>query len=244
MKKTAAGLAAYAKAQIGMPYWYGTFGLVPTEKLLNDKARQYPNQFSGRRVQTALAQHVGKFPRCFDCIGLIKGYMWTEKSADIAKYNAAQDITAGTMRGRCTEKGQISTLPETPGILVFIATRHVGVYIGGGKVVEAKGFEYGVVETALKKGAWDTWGKCPWLTYPAAISKPAQNALKVNTFSVGDHVKIKPTTQFYETGGVRVPAWVKAKIYTIGRFSTRKNQPCALLKEINTWCDTENLTDF
>ena len=36
-EKTAAGLVAYAKAQKGKPYWYGTFGNTATESLLNSK---------------------------------------------------------------------------------------------------------------------------------------------------------------------------------------------------------------
>lgn len=40
--KTNTGLVAYATAQIGNPYWYGTFGQVATEALLKSKMAQYP----------------------------------------------------------------------------------------------------------------------------------------------------------------------------------------------------------
>ena len=32
-KKTGVGLAAYAKAQLGKPYWWGTFGQTATPQL-------------------------------------------------------------------------------------------------------------------------------------------------------------------------------------------------------------------
>jgi murein L,D-transpeptidase YcbB/YkuD len=54
---------------------------------------------------------------------------------------------------------------------------HVGVYIGGGYVIEAKGFSVGVVKTSLKSRPWKRWGKCPYITYEtkAATKKPTAN---------------------------------------------------------------------
>ena len=42
--KTNTGLVAYAKAQVGTPYWYGTFGQVETEALLKSKIDVYKRQ--------------------------------------------------------------------------------------------------------------------------------------------------------------------------------------------------------
>ena len=64
------------------------------------------------------------------------------------------------------ERGRIYTLPEIPGILVFMPG-HVGIYIGGGRVIVARGFNYGVVETDIKDRPWESWGKCPWIKYPS-----------------------------------------------------------------------------
>ena len=46
MAKTNTGLVAYAKANIGNPYWYGTFGQVGTQALLDSKRRQYPSFYT------------------------------------------------------------------------------------------------------------------------------------------------------------------------------------------------------
>lgn len=52
------------------------------------------------------------------------------------------------MLDKCTVKGSISSMPDIPGILVFLPG-HVGVYIGNGYVIEVKGHAYGVVKTKL-----------------------------------------------------------------------------------------------
>lgn len=46
MAKTNTGLVAYAKANIGNPYWYGTFGQVGTQTLLDSKRKQYPSFYT------------------------------------------------------------------------------------------------------------------------------------------------------------------------------------------------------
>ncbi len=161
MSKTNTGLVTYAKAQLGKPYWYGTFGNTATESLLNAKKSQYPSHYQSERISKYKSQ-LGQ--RVHDCVGLIKGYLWSESATATPKYNSSQDVSANGMLNKCSEKGKIATLPEIPGVLVFM-TGHVGVYIGNGKVIEARGFNYGVVETNLKDRAWTSWGKCPWITY-------------------------------------------------------------------------------
>jgi hypothetical protein len=74
-------------------------------------------------------------------------------------------------------------MPDIEGILVFM-NGHVGVYIGGGYVIEARGFSSGVVKTKLAGRGWTKWGKCPYITYTKATaskpttSKPATSAKK------------------------------------------------------------------
>ena len=74
------------------------------------------------------------------------------------------------MRKHCTAFGAIGTIPEIPGILVFLEG-HVGVYIGDGYVIEAKGHKYGVVKTKLKERPWLYWGKCEWIDYTESVKK-------------------------------------------------------------------------
>ena len=55
-------------------------------------------------------------------------------------------------------------MPDQPGVCVFMSG-HVGVYIGDGYVIEARGHAYGVVKTKLAGRGWVSWGKPDWLVY-------------------------------------------------------------------------------
>ena len=111
------------------------------------------------------------------------GYLWSDTPSSAPVYNAAQDVSANGMYSRCKEKGKINTLPELPGVLVFM-DGHVGVYIGNGYVIEARGFEYGVVKTKLKNRPWVNWGKCPFITYGSTNnpSDPSGSTTTTNNY--------------------------------------------------------------
>ena len=159
MKKTAQGLIEYAKAQLGRPYWYGTFGQGASKALYNQKKNQYPKQYEW--------EYDGETAKVHDCVGLIKGYLWSENSEDMnPPYDPAQDKSANAMYTACKTKGEMATMPEVPGILVFFPG-HVGVYIGDGEVIEARSRRYGVYKTKLAERPWKTWGYCPYVTYGA-----------------------------------------------------------------------------
>ena len=167
--KTAQGLVAYATAQLGLPYWYGTFGNIGTAALYASKEKQYPQYYRWENTPyDNFSSQYGK--RVHDCVGLIKGYLWSDSATATPKYNSSQDVSANGMRNACKEKGDIGTMPDVPGVLVFM-NGHVGVYIGGGYVIEARGHEYGVVKTALKSRPWKWWGKCPWIDYSDSSDK-------------------------------------------------------------------------
>lgn len=160
MEKTAAGLVAYAKAQLGRPYWYGSFGQAASRELYEQKKRQYPSRYEW--------EYDGETAKVHDCAGLVKGYLWSRDPEDKNPvYDPSQDISANQMHTACKTKGEIATMPEVPGTLVFYPG-HLGVYIGSGEVIEARGRRYGVVKTRLESRPWKTWGYCPYITYEAA----------------------------------------------------------------------------
>lgn len=161
MSKTAIGLVEYAKAQLGRPYWYGTFGQKASKELYEQKKDQYPKQYEWNYAPGAAGKKV------HDCVGLIKGYLWCDGPEDTTPtYNKAQDKSANAMFTACKTKGEISTMPEVPGLLVFY-NGHVGVYIGGGEVIECRSRKYGVVKTKLAVRPWTSWGYCPYINYEA-----------------------------------------------------------------------------
>lgn len=229
MAKTNTGLVAYAKANLGNPYWYGTFGQVGTQNLLDSKRNQYPSFYTNARYSEC-KKDIGK--RVHDCVGLIKGYLWSDSSTAAPRYNAAQDVSANGMLSKCTEHGNIGKMPEIPGLLVFM-DGHVGVYEGNGYVIECTvAYGGGVIRTALKSRSWVHWGKCPWITYESTAQPSTAPTAKFNT---GDTVKITGTN--YATGQ-RIPAWVKLRKYTVSKVQDSK----ALLREINSWVYIKDIT--
>lgn len=200
MSKTNIGLVAYAKAQLGKPYWYGTFGQTGTASLLESKARQYPSFYTSARLATARKQY-GK--RVHDCVGLIKGYLWSSSTTATPKYNAAQDVSANRMRSLCKESGKINTLPEIAGVLVFM-DGHVGIYEGNGNVIECTvNFGGGVVRTKLSQRKWVAWGKCPFITYEATkntatATKPATKPVTGSQSAKKD--SFLPTRGYFKKG--------------------------------------------
>lgn len=176
--KTAKGLVEYAKAQLGKPYWYGSFGQLGTKDFYDQKKRQYPGYYKWSYD----ASDAGK--KVHDCVGLIKGYLWCDSPTDnTPTYNSAQDVSANGMYSVCKTKGAIATLPEVPGVLVF-KPGHVGVYIGNGEVIEARGHNYGVVKTKVKDRGWVNWGYCPYIEYLAEEKKTTETTTTANTTNV------------------------------------------------------------
>jgi len=163
MTYTAQGLVTHAKAQLGQIYWYGTFGQAPTLELLEQKRKQYPAYYTKARVANCKNQAGKPGARVFDCAGLVKSYWMMDSPTAKPKYLAQYDKSAAMLKAECGQTCKIAALPEEPGLLVFIGGTHVGIYIGNGRVIEARGFSHGVVETKLKDRAWDTWGRLQWL---------------------------------------------------------------------------------
>ena len=172
MSKTNAGLVEYATAQLGKPYWWGTFGQMASAVLLTQKREQYPDRYGsyGDECKKQYGQKV------HDCVGLIKGYLWCDTPDSEPIYKASQDVAVSGLFMACPENGSIDTMPDIPGVCVFMRDMsHVGVYVGDGYVVEATGHARGVVKTKLAGRGWGLWGKPRWISYEAAAT-PAQPA--------------------------------------------------------------------
>ncbi len=163
MDKTAGGLVAYAEAQLGKPYWYGTFGNTASEALYQQQKRRYPSYYTASDFASQYGQRV------HDCVGLIKGYRWSDSPTAPPRYNASQDVSVSGLYAQCGQTGGIGTLPEEAGVCVFMSDMsHVGVYVGGGYVIEARGHAYGVVRTGLSARGWGRWGKPNWIAYASS----------------------------------------------------------------------------
>lgn len=166
--KTSDDLVKYARNALaeGWVYWYGTTGNPCSEDLLTRKAKQYPDHYTPDRM-AAYRRQIAEKRRCADCINLVKGFMWLDESTgkQIYQSNGCPDTNANGMFSRAVDKGDIASMPDLPGLIVRF-NGHAGVYVGQGKVIEARGFKYGVVMTDIDSRPWTHWYKMPGLSYP------------------------------------------------------------------------------
>ena len=58
MSKTNSGLIKYAKAQIGLPYWWGTFGQTASAALHTAKKAQYPSYYTASDFRSQYGKRV------------------------------------------------------------------------------------------------------------------------------------------------------------------------------------------
>ena len=153
-------------------YVWGTYGQVLDDALFAAKLEQYPTHV-GNYEDFIRSNWLGG--RTADCIGLIKGYSWYDPATGHINYatNGMPDINADYMASSVAEKGSIDTIPEIPGLAVW-RSGHIGIYIGNGKVVEAKATRIGVVETNLSDGTWTHWIKIPYINYIEETTEPEE----------------------------------------------------------------------
>lgn len=139
--KTGKGLADYAMNKLGMPYFYGSKMNVLTESYMALMHERYPKMVSTSYMKKARDKgQVGKIN--VDCSGLIYGY----RDKNLGSY---QLYSTAKKRLPITEvdKFAVGTVLWKEG--------HVGVYVGAGQVVEARGINYGVVMTPVSAHKWE-----------------------------------------------------------------------------------------
>lgn len=129
MAKTAAGLVAFVKTKLGTNYIYGMKGAVMTQAKFNQLRSMYPTTIPASDVKK-----VGTV--CVDCSGTISWYTGIIRGSSNFKSTATKVLP-------------ISQIDQAvPGCAVW-RKGHIGVYIGNGEIIEARGSAYGVVLTKV-----------------------------------------------------------------------------------------------
>lgn len=146
--KTNKGLIDFAASKIGTPYVYGMKGAVMTRSKYNWLKKTY-----GSLVWDSDVKKVGKV--CTDCSGLISWYTGKEKSSSMFKAEAKV-------------VHPISTIENAPVGAAVWRKGHIGIYVGKGYAIEARGSAYGVVKTKIAKRDWTHWFLLNDITYEAA----------------------------------------------------------------------------
>lgn len=171
MNKTEA-VRAWALARVGNPYIMGGTGQFCTPAYRKARAAQYPASASkitkncqrmrgdatscrGCRYYDEAAQ-TGK--RAYDCA------QFTRWAMDHVGISLVSGATSQWQRTHWEQIGEIDTIPAGKMCLVFRQDSpgkmgHVGLALGDGSVVHAKGHDYGVVREGLDSyGRFTHWG--------------------------------------------------------------------------------------
>ncbi len=164
MEKNNQGLVDYAKKQVGIPYVMGTNCRVLTASRLQSLINTNPAKWFTKERIMQCKKWVGQVTA--DCQGLIEGYLNdTDQDGVVESGEGTYDTTADNAYNKATIKGAISTMDKSIIGLCVRYKGHVGIYIGNGKVVEARGFNYGVCITNLSARPWTHWYEHPEIEY-------------------------------------------------------------------------------
>lgn len=131
-------LIEFCKSKIATPYVYGAKGEVLTEQRLQVLVSQNPSVYTSQYIKKArrfLGQH------CTDCSGLISWYTGVIRGSYNFYDTATERIPIGAL-----DESMIGWALWKPG--------HIGIYIGNGYCVEAKGIDYGTIKSRVRDTAW------------------------------------------------------------------------------------------
>lgn len=119
------------------------------------------------------------------------------------------------MFSQCKITGAISTIPSTPGLLVW-NSGHIGISLDGIWAIEARNFEDGIVKTRIKDRKWTKWGQLPanMLDYVNGSVNSVQPTLETNCPYPEPTVNLKRRV---ECEGVKWIQWMLEKCgYSVG----------------------------
>ena len=130
MSKTANELVNFAKSKLGTNYVYGMKGAVLTDSKLRSLANSYPKYLTYNKEKGKIGTV------CTDCSGLIS---WcTGKVRGSSQYKET-----------ATRIEHISNISGAVAGCALWQQGHIGIYIGNGECIEARGSAYGTVKTKV-----------------------------------------------------------------------------------------------
>lgn len=196
MKSTDFIAAALRAAALPSCYMLGPWGWTCTDAMIDRATTQGPNAVTNQKWRPEAIKCRDKGGYIWDCVGLIKGILWGWSADRSKKYggagyacNGVPDYGADQMIRTCHGGGSADWSRIDPGEVVWM-TGHIGIYAGGGKVIEATPkWSNGVQVSALlntaegkslglsKGRTWTKHGKLPYVDYtpePASTPVPDQ----------------------------------------------------------------------
>lgn len=215
MQKTNIELVDYCKKALAERWFYGwgAWGQLATVDLVNRLVNQWPAMNTRWRGYMMKAVHAGN--RLCDCYGLVKGFVWLQPDGNF-RYNPDQDVNTEGAFHRAIEKGSISTMPEIPGIILWMHG-HVAVYIGGGKYIELAGGGVGANLGRVRSSRFTHWFKDTIIDY---VNQPVNSA----DLCLG-YIKF-----LAERGIMRSPEYWELRIYEVPYLNDLFRNMCNFIK--------------
>lgn len=156
----------------GWGYIWGKWGQVWTARDQANASRDMTVKYGSKWIGHNVA----------DCSGLFR---WAYDQLGEAISHGSNLIYTG----HCRAKGKLSGGRRTdgqellPGTAVFTGTDgdhgHIGLYIGGGEVIEAAGTQQGVIKSKVTASKWTYWGELKAVDYTKEDEPVADGYAKV-----------------------------------------------------------------
>ena len=147
-------------------YIWGTAGKLWTQQDQNNSSRDMTVKYGSRWIGHYVA----------DCSGLFR-WAFKQLGSDI-HHGSNLIFDCDCKQTGALSNGQYAGQPIAPGTAVFTGTQgdhgHIGLYVGNGKVIEAKGTQAGVVESNVTDKKWTWWGVLKNVEY-GELPKPDPN---------------------------------------------------------------------
>lgn len=148
-----------ALSLVGQGYIYGAQGQICSLAFRQQQARQYPDQ--EKNIMGTGAKWDGT--PVWDCA------QFTQEVAEVGGVKLVSGSTSQWKKTDWEQKGTIDTIPADELVFVFRQSKtnasvmqHVGVALGDGTCVHARGTAYGVVQQSMSQYAWTHWARPKW----------------------------------------------------------------------------------
>lgn len=137
-----------AQALVGCGYVWGATGQICTQAVLDQLAKDYPDQ---PNILAVCPKWIGK--RVYDCATFVRACL---RAAGI---NICSGATSQWKGDYWEVKNTIDQMPkDRPCVLYYNKTgstmQHTGIYLGGGDVIDARGSKEGIIQSRIDSRVW------------------------------------------------------------------------------------------
>ena len=172
----------------GWGYIWGASGGVWTKAQQEKATREMTVKYGARWIGKHVADCSGLFTWAFKKLG---GYMYHGSDTMFRKYT--------TVKGELSKGNRTDGQWLKPGTAVFTWKEkekkygHVGLYVGDGKVIEAKGTKEGVVKSNVSETRWTHWGELKGVNYSDAPTPTPETKPTLRKGDKGKYVTLAQT---------------------------------------------------